>query len=260
MQTIDEILSEKKLALVELCPASAKSLKALVDWYDVELTYSSNAIEGNSLTRGETAILLEKGITVGGKTLKDHLEAVGHFEALAYVRNLAGQERPILENDVRQIHALVLGRTEPDEAGRYSGHQRHISGSTLILPSPAEILPLMGDFGRWLAAEIPSAETAFTAHERLVTIHPFSDGNGRTARLLMNLVLLRADYPPVVIEPEQRGTYLYALQTLQVQADPAPYRDFMLERLDVSLSHHIDTLRRGLDRSAPLAARAKNKP
>ena len=249
METIDDMLSARKADLDKLRPLARKSLAALSSWYDVELTYSSNAIEGNTLTRSETAIVLEKGITVGGKSLKDHMEAVGHKDALDYVRSLAGRKEPIRENDVRQIHGLILGRVDPSEGGRYSDHQRQITGSSLVLPSPAEIPPLMGDFGQWLSKAPANAEMAIAAHERLVTIHPFSDGNGRTGRLLMNLVLLKGGYPPVVIGPEHRASYIESLQALQVGRDAAPYRDFMADRLGASLDHHVQTLRRGLDQA-----------
>ena len=247
MRTIDDMLLGKKADLDRLRPLARKSLAALSSWYDIELTYSSNAIEGNTLTRSETAIVLDKGMTVNGKPLKDHLEAVGHKDALDYVRVLAGQREPIRENDVRQIHGLILGRIEPTEGGRYSDHQRQITGSSLVLPSLVEIPPLMGDFGKWLAGAPANAETAIAAHERLVAIHPFSDGNGRTSRLLMNLVLLKGGYPPVVIGPEHRSAYIEGLEALQVGRDPGPYRDFMAGRLGDSLDHHLTMLRRGLD-------------
>ncbi len=241
-------LAAKKAELDRLRPMSRGSLAALDAWYDVELTYTSNAIEGNTLTRNETAVILEKGMTVAGKPLKDHFEAVGHKDALGYVRELAGINEPVRENDVRQIHRLVMGRVEPAEAGQYSNHQRQILGSTLVLPSPAEIRPLMGDFGLWLAGETaaaPAPDVAFDAHQRLVTIHPFSDGNGRTARLLMNLVLLKGGYPPVVIGPEHRVAYLDGLDALQTRKDPSPYVRFMEERLEASLDHHLQALRLG---------------
>lgn len=247
MPTMDEQLAARKADLDRLRPLARNSFAALSSWYDVELTYTSNAIEGNTLTRNETAIVLEKAITIGGKPLKDHLEAIGHKEALDYVRALAGRHEPIREIDVRQIHHLILARADPAEAGSYSRHQRQIAGSPLVLPSPAEIAPLMGDFARWLAEAPANAETAVAAHQRLVTIHPFSDGNGRTGRLLMNLVLFRAGYPPIVIDPEQRLAYLDSLQAMQFRDDAGPYRAFMTDRLASSLDHTIAMLRRGLD-------------
>lgn len=236
----------KKAELDRLRPLSGRTLSALADWYDVELTYTSNAIEGNTLTRSETAIVLEKGITIGGKPLKDHLEALGHKDALQYVRALADRAERLRETDVREIHRLVMGRVDPYEAGRYSQHQRMIAGSTVMLPSPAEIPPLMGDFAQWLAGSPALPQTAFTAHARLVTIHPFDDGNGRTARLLMNLLLFKAGYPPVVIGPEHRPAYIGSLQALQVVEDEQPYQAFMWARLEASLDHHLSALQRGL--------------
>ncbi len=109
-----------------LDPARGRALEA---WHDVEPTSSSNPLEGNALTRSETAVIVEKGLTVGGKPLKDHLEAIDHRDALAFVRALAAAEEPIREDDIREIHRPVLGRGAPEEAGRYSRHARAIPGS-----------------------------------------------------------------------------------------------------------------------------------
>jgi Fic family protein len=237
-------LRDRKERLDRLRPLSPQSLDALAAWYDVELTYSSNAIEGNTLTRSETAIVLEKGITIGGKPLKDHLEAIGHRDALHFVRALAAAGESVREIDIREIHRLILARIDPEESGRYSRQQRFIAGSPLALPSPAEIPALMGDFAAWLATAPAGPDTAFAVHGRLVAIHPFSDGNGRTARLLMNLMLLQAGYPPIVIGPEHRLAYIEALQALQLENNPQPYQRFMAERLEASLDHHLAMLER----------------
>jgi cell filamentation protein, protein adenylyltransferase len=119
-----------------------------------------------------------------------------------------------------------------------------IAGSAMVLPSPAEVPAPMGDFVHWLQTAPTNADTAFSAHARLVAIHPFSDGNGRTARLLMNLLLLRAGYPPVVIGPEHRAGYIDALEALQLRNDPSGYEAFMAERLAASLDHYLDLLSR----------------
>ncbi|MGH6914653.1 MAG: Fic family protein, partial [Geminicoccales bacterium] len=185
-----EEIEAKKQRLDTLRPFSKGTLQALERWYAVELAYTSNALEGNTLTRQETALVLEKGLTVRGKPLKDHLEAIDHADAWNYVRALADAAEPIREADVRQIHALVLGRSDRQEAGRYAQHQRLIAGAQVVLPIPTDIPILMDEFGRWLAAAPANPSTAFEAHARLAAIHPFADGNGRTARLLMNLVLL----------------------------------------------------------------------
>jgi len=225
-------------------PASIAQLDA---WYDVELTYTSNAIEGNTLSRSETAIVLEKGITVRGKPLKDHLEAIDHKEALDYVRRLARRDEALREGDVRELHRLVMARSNPREAGRYSQAQRYIQGSQVTFPSPAEIPARMGDFGQWLAQAAPHPQDAFEAHARLVTIHPFSDGNGRTARLLMNLILFKGGYPPVVISPEDRPDYLDALERRQMTDDTGPFEALMAERLADSLIRYLEAAEKELE-------------
>src|SRR6266568_4470530 len=134
MTSESDRLRARKQRLDRLRPLSRKSLDALAAWYDVELTYSSNAIEGNTLSRSETAIVLEKGITIGGKPLKDHLEALGHRDALHFVRSLAAAGEPIREIDIREIQRLITARVDADEAGGYRRHQRMIAGSSLVLP------------------------------------------------------------------------------------------------------------------------------
>ena len=245
--TLAETVRASKAELDALRPLSAASLAALDAWYDVELTYTSNALEGNTLTRSETAIVLEKGFTVSGKPLKDHLEATGHRDALGYMRELAKSEEPVREAEVRNLHRLVMQRVEPEEAGRYSTRQRLIAGSALLLPSPAEIPARMGDLAAMLREARLEPEAAFDAHEALVTIHPFSDGNGRTARLLMNLLLLRAGYPPVVIRPEDRLAYHESLAALQLEGHWERYYEFLYELLEQSLDRYLSVLRQGLD-------------
>ena len=255
MKTVRERVAAKKAELDALRPVAAKSLTALEAWYDVELTYTSNAIEGNTLTRMETAVVFERGVeglTISGKPIKDYLEAVGHRDALAYVHGLAAGGEPVREVDVRAIHRLVMERIEPAEAGKYSDHERFIKGSPVILPSPWEIAPLMSDFGQWLAKTPAGPVCAFEAHARLVSIHPFSDGNGRTARLLMNLLLLKDGYPPVVIGLEDRVQYLDGLQRLQTQNNDDVYLEFMYNRLEASLDYYLTALKRGAESSANL--------
>lgn len=249
MEDLKARAASKKVELDRLRPGAVKSLASLAEWYDVELTYTSNAIEGNTLTRIETAEVFEKGLgvpAVVAKPIEYQLEVIGHKEALAFVHELASGSDEIREVDVRAIHRLIMARIEPGEAGKYSHHERFIRGSPLNLPSPWELKPLMTDFGRWLSSSAPSPDAAFEAHARLVTIHPFQDGNGRTARLLMNLILMRAGYPPVVIGPEQRVAYLDALQTMQLENRRGPYDRFMYERLEASLDDHLARLRRAL--------------
>lgn len=242
--SFDEIrarIDAKKQQLDTLRPLSAQALASLEAWYDVELTYSSNAIEGNTLTRQETALVIDKGITVRGKPLKDHLEAIDHQDALYFVRGLVKDPRSISEADVRAIHQLVVGRSLREEAGKYSQHQRMVVGSKVTFPPPDQVPALMGAFGQWLRSIEASPETAIEAHLRLVSIHPFSDGNGRTARLLLNLILMRRGYPPIVIGPEARPDYIDSLEAAQL-GDKRAYDAFMQDRLEAGLDHFISFL------------------
>jgi Fic family protein len=242
MDDLERAIALRKARLDARRPLLPGALDALERWYDVELTYTSNAIEGNTLTRAETALVIEKGVTVGGERLRDHLEALDHHAALGHVRALATASTPLDEGTVRELHRRVLAKSQPDIAGVYSAFQRRIAGSATILPAPAKIPGFMAALGAWLAAAPGGWQTAFEAHRRLVAIHPFSDGNGRTARLLMNLVLLRAGYPPVSIGPDERAAYLDALEAAGTGGDTGSNHRFMAGRLVVALDLYLGAL------------------
>lgn len=234
-----EHIQAKKAQLDALRPLSPSALAQLEAWYDVELTYTSNAIEGNTLTRQETAVVLEKGITVRGKPLKDHQEAVDHLAALQFVREIVRQDRTIGEADVREIHRLVTSGTLKDEAGCYSTQPRRVAGSRVVFPNPAKVPSTMAALGQWLENTPIDCQTALAAHLRLVSIHPFSDGNGRTARLLMNLLLMKVSYPPLVIRPEDRIEYLESIESHQLGQGTEGYQAFMLGRLEAALDDYL---------------------
>jgi Fic family protein len=222
----------------------------------IDITYTSNAIEGNTLTAGETALVLEKGITVSGKPLKDHLEAVDHARALDWVLDIAStRDTPITEADIRNLHRLVVAQSQPQIAGSYADRARFINTSRGLhrFPSPVELPGLMEKFCRWLAAAPDTPDTAFAAHRELVAIHPFNDGNGRTARLLMNLVLARADYPPIAIRPEDRPAYIETLESAQHGGGHAAFDDLLLRRLDQTLDMYIAAAREAREPSATIA-------
>ena len=187
-------------------------------------------------------------MTVGGKKLKDHLEAIDHYDAVAYVREIAHETSPPGEIDVRNLHALVLRRSDPEIARRHAARARFVNtdAGRRTFPSPAEVPALMGDFSAWLAAIPATPETAFAAHRRLVDIHPFDDGNGRTARLLMNLILIRGGYPPIAVGPEDRLGYLQALQSAQAERGDEDFRRLLYERLDATLEEYLNALREAL--------------
>jgi Fic family protein len=239
----------KKAQLDQLRPISDSALRHLQKYYDIELTYTSNAIEGNTLTLRETAEVIEHGITVGGKRLKDHLEAVDHYEAVLWMRELAAQTMPIGEAVIRELHRRIVARSEPEIAGIYSPHRRRIAGSPVVFPNPLKLPELMEAFGRALEKAPATPEAAFDAHFRLTAIHPFSDGNGRTARLLMNLLLIRAGYLPIAVRPEDRKTYLDALERGSLEEDLGPFQSFMHERLDSTLGEYLGALREALPAS-----------
>jgi Fic family protein len=236
-------IEQKKFELDRLRPLTGNALQSLQKYYDVELTYTSNAIEGNTLTYRETAEVIEHGITVGGKTLRDHLEAVDHYEAVLWMRELAGKPEPPDEAVVCELHRRIVARSQPEIAGIYSRYPRRIAGSPVTFPNPLKIPDLMRAFGADLEGASSTPAAAFEAHFRLTAIHPFSDGNGRTARLLMNLVLLRGGYPPVAVRPEDRKTYLDALESASLTGDLRPFQTSMHERLDATLAEYVSALK-----------------
>jgi Fic family protein len=242
---MDELLTSiaaKKERLDAMRPVSRAALLALQKAYDVDLTYTSNAIEGNTLTLRETAELIEHGITVGGKPLRDHLEAVDHYNAVLWMRELAAKTTPIDETAVRELHRRIVFRSQPEIGGIYSTLPRRIAGSPVVFPNAVKIPGLMKDYGEWLAKAAPEPAASFGAHFRLVAIHPFADGNGRAARLLMNLLLLRGGYPPVAVRPEDRKTYLDTLEHASMREDIKPFQTFMHERLDATLGEYLSAL------------------
>ncbi len=246
---MDELLTSiaaKKERLDAMRPVFREALLALQKFYDVDLTYTSNAIEGNTLTLRETAEVIEHGLTVGGKPLRDHLEAVDHYSAVLWMRELAQKRTPVDETTVREMHRRIVSRSQPEIGGIYSTLPRRIAGSPVVFPNAAKIPSLMKEYGEWLANIAPEPASSFDAHFRLVAIHPFADGNGRTARLLMNLLLLREGYPPVAVRPEDRKIYLNTLEQASMRDDLKPFQIFMHERLDATLGEYLSALQEAL--------------
>lgn len=251
LEALISTIEQKKAQLDRLRPLSSAALAQLQKHYDVNLTYTSNAIEGNTLTLRETAEVIVHGITVGGKSLRDHLEAVDHYDALLWMRERAATATPVNEDVVCELHRRIVARSQPDIAGIYSRNPRRIPGSPVVFPNPAKIPQLMEEFGAWLEAAPPTPASAFDAHFRLTAIHPFGDGNGRTARLLMNLLLIREGYPPIAVRPEDRKTYLDALERGSLAEDVRPFQTFMHERLDSTLGEYSSALREALPQPDP---------
>lgn len=242
LQALIARVDEKKAELDKRRPLPPTTAARLTEYFDVEWTYHSNAIEGSSLTRQETYIILHHGLTVNGKPLVEHLEAINHQHAIRLVEALAASETSITEHTIRQIHALILRTINDEEAGRYRRIQVYIAGSEYIPPGPESVPPLMHDFSRWLNSEeaksLHPLELAALAHFKLVNIHPFVDGNGRTARLLMNLILLRAGYPPAVIRNEDRLAYYEALEKARA-GDTGPLITLVAQAVERSLDVYL---------------------
>jgi Fic family protein len=214
LEVILRQVANKKATLDSRRPLSPSAVNRLKEYFDVEWTYHSNAIEGSTLTLRETEVVLHQGVTIGGRSLREHLEAINHKHAIDFVEALAKNEEPLTEHNIRQIHTLVLRGIDDEAAGRYRPGIVRISGSEYIPPEAVAVPGLMADFLRWfhdIGRTLSSLEQAALAHFHLVHIHPFADGNGRAARLLMNLILLRDGYPPAVIRREERLAYYDAL-------------------------------------------------
>lgn len=235
-------LKHKKERLDLFRPFPSEIIKNLKEWFTVELTYTSNAIEGNTLTRAETAMVIERGLTVGGKPLKDHIEASNHKQALDYIYNLV-DKKIITLDDIFSLHGLILKRIDDVSAGCLRSVSVRISGSTVIFPNPAKLPKLMDDFEGWLQnTPLEVVDKAIQAHYQLVTIHPFTDGNGRTARLLMNFLLMQQGYPPIIVAPKNRLNYINSLEKAQLSGNMTDYITLMYKLLDQSLNIYLEAL------------------
>lgn len=246
-----DLITQKKQLLDTFRPLSMGLAKNLYDWFRVELTYTSNAIEGNTLTRRETAVVIEKGLTIGGKSLVEHLEATNHVKALDYVNSLIQKKTyEILPNDILAIHKMILDGIDDENAGRFRNIPVRISGSAVIMPNHRKVPKLMDEFYVWLKNENILHPVAFAgeAHYRLVSIHPFVDGNGRAARLLMNLILMMQGYPPAIIRKKDRLIYLASLEKAQLGGPKDDYDKIILKAANRSLDIYLDAIQ---NRSSP---------
>lgn len=230
----DEVDSLKK-ELDSKRPIPKETLKSLKETINLEWTYNSNGIEGNTLTLRETQVVLE-GITVGGKSIKEHLEAINHEKAILYLDDLVKEKNPITEWNIKNIHHLILKNLDNENAGKYRKENVTIKGATHIPPDYIKIPELMEklilNYNTWNQYH-PIIKAALL-HGELVKIHPFVDGNGRTSRLLMNLDLMNSGYNPVIIKKESRLKYYEALDKAH---NTDNYTDFvkLVTKLEVEM-------------------------
>jgi Fic family protein len=246
-------IERKKAKLDSLRPLPSAAVHRLNEQLTVEWIYNSNAIEGSTLTLRETQLILETGLTIGGKSLREHFEVINHKDAIQYVEKLAGQTEPVTPFHVRQIHKLVLAHIDDENAGQYRRTQVSIAGAAFIPPPAWEIPQRMSEWESWLG----EAETglhpvicAALAHHKLVAIHPFIDGNGRTARLVMNLLLFRSGYPPtVLLQANRRGYYRALMQADAGQA--TPLANLVGRAVERSLNLYLEACTPQTERAAP---------
>ena len=216
-------------------PIPKETLKSLKESINLEWIYNSNGIEGNTLTLRETQVVLE-GITVGGKTLTEHLEAINHEKAILYLDDLLKDKQPITEWNIKNIHQLILKEIDNENAGSYRKENVTIKGATHIPPDFIKIPELMEklilNYETWNKYH-PIIQAALL-HGELVKIHPFIDGNGRTSRLIMNLDLMNHGYDPVIIKKENRLEYYEVLDKAHITED---YTDFvkLVTKLEIEM-------------------------
>jgi Fic family protein len=197
-------------------PLEASILKKLREQFTVEMTYHSNAIEGNRLTLKETLLVLREGVTIKGKNLHEHLEAKNHEEAMNFLFEVVDSKKRLTLSHhlIRQLHQLVVKDTEASIAGTYRNTDVQILGSKHRPPPGYQVQEQMTKFFEWMnesKSKYHPVEFAAIAHHRFVAIHPFEDGNGRTGRLLMNFLLMRGGYPIAIIQKNDRTKYYNAL-------------------------------------------------
>ncbi|HMO55754.1 MAG TPA: Fic family protein [Roseiflexaceae bacterium] len=237
-------LDNLKARLDALRPLPPALLRNLHDDLVLRWTYHSNAIEGNTLTLKETRVVLE-GITVGGKLLREHFEAINHRDAILFVEALVQEAEPLSEWQIRNIHQLVLRNIDDAHAGSYRSINVIIAGA-VHRPIDATLVPAaMADLLAWhqrATKELHPVERAARLHADFVKIHPFVDGNGRTARLLMNLELLKAGFPAVVLPIEQRLRYYEVLDLAHTSGDYHPFLALIADCLTQSFQVYWQAL------------------
>jgi Fic family protein len=214
----------------------------------VEFLYESNRIEGNTLTLRETQLVINEGMTISGKSMREHLEAINHKEAILFVEDLVTQKMELSEYVLKQIHGIVLYGIDRENAGVYRKLPVAIAGSKHLPPQPYLLQDLMEDYFRFYELhrnDLHPVILAAEMHERLVSIHPFIDGNGRTSRLIMNLILLQHGFPLAIIggDYESRMAYYDALEKVQTEDDKQSFILLIAEKVLSGLDRYINILK-----------------
>jgi Fic family protein len=237
-------IAEKKAILDALRPLPSIAVQKIKESLALEWTYNSNSIEGNTLTLQETKMVIEEGMTVKGKSLREHFETLNHQEAIDFLETLLSDNYILKSNDILDIHRLVLQKIEKDFAGRYRNSGVRISGANFVPPNALKINDLMEELITWVNEEeltLSSIVKASIFHHRFVWIHPFFDGNGRTVRLVFNLLLMKEGFPPAIILKNDRKKYYDALN----KANNGDYSKILLlviQAVERSLDIYVSSL------------------
>ncbi len=220
-------LQEKVISLNTYRPLPKAALYKIREALQIEWTYNSNSIEGNTLSLRETQMVLQDGITIKGKSLREHFEAKNHENAIHYLYGLVDKSYILNSKDILSLHGLVLRSIEDEFAGRLRNSGVRISGANFVPPNARKVSQLLDELVEFVNSnplKLNVIELATVFHHKMVWIHPFFDGNGRTVRLAMNLLLLRKDFPPAIILKNDRMKYYEALK----QANKGNYHKLML--------------------------------
>lgn len=240
-------VDDLKKCLDSFRPLDPKHLENIQGALDIKYTFESNRIEGSTLSLQETSLIVYDGVTIGGRSLREHFEAVNHYEAIAYIRDLVRDKVPLTESIVKSLHGLILRGIDRENAGRYRSLPVEIRGSQHQPPQPYAVPKLMEDYFLFYDENNDALHPVVLAaemHERLVTIHPFIDGNGRTARLVMNLILLQHGYVIANIsgEQEHRQRYYRALDQRRFTEDAAAFHRFIANEEKTSLIQYLNLM------------------
>lgn len=249
----EDLSIEKTLGEIDELKRQLDQIRAfenhrITEALELEYTFESNRIEGNTLTLRETDLVINKGLTVSGKSMKEHLEAINHGDAILYVKELISKESVLTKKEVLSIHNLILRGILPEEAGRYRRIQVMIQGSGHMPPPPYLVEKQMEDYFIWYERNRLSLHPIVLAaemHERLVTIHPFIDGNGRTSRLIMNMILLQNGFVIANIKGDNTSRYSYyeALDEVQTSGNKDAFIRFIAEVEKQSLERYLSILK-----------------
>lgn len=250
-EEMKQLLSEVnvfKAQLAALRPLPEEALKKIQDALDIEYTYESNRIEGNTLTLQETALVVNEGVIISGKSMREHLEAINHAEAIDYIKDIAKKDIEITERTIKEIHSLILHGIDRENAGKYRTVPVMTSGSTHMPPQPYLIEKQMEDFiikfQQMEKEKVHPVLIAAYLHYELVRIHPFIDGNGRTSRLLMNLYLLRNGYTLVTLKGsnEDKRNYYKALEKSHIENNSEDFQKLVVESEAASIKRYLSIM------------------